>query len=97
MFCEDVIINTSDGKRTTLQAAVFVDGTLDEPVSSSEFMDTDIEGVNILFRKVDWPFVRDKIKRGDTIERKDFNGVRYKVYDVKNDNCLGWCVRARSV
>lgn len=93
MFGETLEVETQDGKRTSIQAAVFTDGTGDP--FSEDMLETDREDVTMVFMKKDWPFVR-RLKRGDVVRRLDFNGVSYSVSEAKLDNCLGWCLKARS-
>lgn len=94
MFDESVSFETKDGRRTTLRASVFTDGTAD-PLAD-DALDTTREDVTLVFARRDWPFVQ-KLVRGDTLERTDFNGLTYKVSEALLDNCLGWYVKARSI
>ena len=94
MFDEQVEVEAHDGKRTTMDCAVFTDGTGDP--FSDDMLDTDREDITLVFAKKDWPFVQ-RLRRVDTIRRPDFNGLSYSVQEAKLDNCLGWCVKARSL
>ena len=55
MFDEHASIITPDGKRTTFEVAVFVDGMAD-PLAD-DMMDTDREDVTFMFKQKDWAFV----------------------------------------
>ena len=94
MFDESVSVKTKDGKKTTLRVSVFTDGTADPLMDDA--LDTEREDITFVFARRDWPFVQ-KLVRGDTIERAEFNGLTYKVSEALLDNCLGWCVKARSL
>ena len=91
MFDEHASVKTPDGKETTFEVAVFVDGMADP--MSDDMMDTDREDVTFVFKRKDWPFVQ-KLTRGATITRC-VNDKIYAVSEAKLDNCLGWVIKAR--
>lgn len=91
MFDEHASVKTPDGKETTFEVAVFVDGMADP--MSDDMIDTDREDVTFVFKRQDWPFVK-KLTRGATITRC-VNDKIYAVSEAKLDNCFGWCVTAR--
>lgn len=91
MFDENVAIKTHDGNKTTLKAAIFVDGMAD-PLTD-DMMDTEREDMTFVFAKKDWAFVKT-LKRGATITRCS-DRKQYSISDVKLDNCFGWCITAR--
>lgn len=91
MFDETIAVITSDGKNTSLKAAMFTDG-MGDPVSDDMF-DTEREDITFVFAKKDWPFVAT-LKRGAKIQRCKV-GIEYAVSEVKLDNCLGWVIKAR--
>lgn len=93
MFTESVVI-AHEGKKQTIEAAVFIDNTADAIVD--EALDTDIEEIRIVCKKKDWGYV-SKLARGDEVQRSEVNGVRYKISEVKADALMGWCIYARSV
>ena len=84
-------VKTNEGKRTSLQAAIFTDGMADP--MSDDMLDTEREDVTFVFAKKDWPFVQT-LKRGATVTRCCTNKT-YAISDVKLDECFGWCVTAR--
>lgn len=91
MFCDPVTI-THGGKKTTLNAAVFVSGTGDPLLDSS--VETERDDITIVVRKTDWPYIQN-LTRGDSIVRP--NGKRYKLSAVECDEIMGWCLAAREV
>ena len=93
MFDETVAFITPDSKKTSMRAAVFTDG-MGDPVSD-DMLDTEREDLTFVFCKKDWPFVKN-VKRGTTLVRCNYNGLEYAVSEAKLDNCLGWCIKARS-
>ena len=66
------------------------DAILDEAV------DTDMENINICCNQSDYAFIQ-KVRRGDTIERTEVNGVKYKIKSVKHDDVMGLVIQARSI
>ena len=97
MYDESVVISGKrpDGAfRQTIEVALFVDFT-DDP-TTDEMMDTDCEYVHLCCNPKDVAFLL-KLRRGDTIERTAFNGVRYQVQEVKRDATTGWTITARSI
>lgn len=93
MFDESIWLKSRDGQQNTVQAAVFTDNTampLDE-----DMLESDCEQLNFIVKRVDWPFVQ-KLTRGDTLKREDFNGKKYTIQDVVSDNALGLIIKARS-
>lgn len=97
MFTESIVISgLRDDKqfRQTIEAAVFVDMTDD--AISEEGIDSDRESINICCNQKDYAFIQ-KLLRGDLIERTMFNGVKYKIKNVKHDNTMGWVISARSI
>lgn len=92
MFDEHASIITPDGKRTTFEVAVFVDGMAD-PLND-DMMDTEREDVTFMFKQKDWPFVQT-LTRGASIIRCS-SSKEYVVSEAKLDNCFGWVVVARS-
>ena len=97
MFTESVVISGTRETGTfkqTIQAAVFVDITGD--ALTDDAMDTDMETINICCNVSDYAFVQ-KLLRGDTVERTEVNGVKYKIKSVKRDDVMGWVIQARSV
>jgi len=59
-------------------------------------MDTEREDIHLVCRGEDVAFLL-KLRRGDTIERTAYNGVKYRIKEVKNDSVMGWVITARSV
>ena len=97
MFTESIVISGTreDGTfKQTIQAAVFIDMTAD--AISDEAIDTDRENINICCNQKDYAFVQ-KLLRGDTIERPEINGVKYKIKSVKHDDVMGLVIQARSI
>ena len=91
MFDEHASIETPDGKTTTFEVAVFTDGIAD-PLTD-DMMDTDREDVTFVFKKNDWPFVKN-LTRGTIVTRCEYN-KEYAISEAKLDNCFGWVVTAR--
>lgn len=91
MFDEYASIKTPDGKTTTFEVAVFTDGIAD-PLTD-DMMDTDREDVTFVFKKKDWPFVKN-LTRGTIVTRCTYD-KQYAISEAKLDNCFGWCVTAR--
>lgn len=93
MFDESIWLKRKDNQQLTTKAAVFIDNTA-VPLDD-DMMETDCEQLNFLVKRCDWPFVQ-KLQRGDTLKREDFNGKKYTIQDVMNDNALGLVIKARS-
>lgn len=97
MFTESIVVSgkrNDKSFRQTIDTTVFVDMTGDSLDDST--VDTDREDIDIVFNQDDWAFVQ-KLKRGDVVERTMFNGIKYKIQEVKHDNVMGWVVKARSI
>ena len=92
-FDEEMVIDTKDGKKQTVNCVVMDDIT-QEPLDEN-MLDTESTGISITFRRSDWYYIGN-IMRGDKIYRPQFNKW-YSVTDVLNDFALGFIVKAREI
>ena len=97
MYDESVVISgtrPAGGFKQTIDVALFVDYT-DDPTTDG-MMDTDCEYIHLCCNPKDVAFLV-KLQRGDTVERTAFNGIKYKIQEVKYDGLMGWTITARSI
>lgn len=97
MYDESVVISGTRGSKAfkqTIEAAVFVDYT--GGATTDDMMDTDREDIHICCKPEDVAFLL-KLQRGDMVERTAYNGVKYKISEVKRDAVAGWCIDARNI
>lgn len=97
MYNECVIVSFSRQDRKynlTLKCCVFVDNT--DVSFDDSTIDTKMEQIIVQIRKDDWAYVK-QLRRGDTLERPELNGKKYKVEEVTKDGLMDWIVRARSI
>jgi hypothetical protein len=80
-YDESVEISDPKGtKKTTLKVAPFTYSTGE--TFSDDTLDTERKDMTFVFRRKDWPFLKD-VKRGWTIKRVD--GKTFSVSDVLTD------------
>lgn len=97
MYDEPVVISGKRADRRfcqTIDAVVFASSTGD--ALADGMMDSDREDIYIVCRQQDYAFVQS-LQRGDMVSRTAFNGLSYKVQDVRRDMLMGWLIAARSV
>ena len=97
MYDESVVISGKRPDKTfsqTIEVALFVDFTSDP--TSDEMMDTDCQYIHLCCKDKDMAFLL-KLQRGDMIERTAYNGIKYKIQEVKHDSLMGWVITARSI
>lgn len=97
MFDESVVLSgtrPTGNFKQTIKVALFVDYVPDS--MSEDIMDTNIEYIHLCCNSKDVAFLV-KLQRGDTIERTEYNGLKYKVQEVKHDGLMGWVITARSI
>ncbi len=90
-YTDDVIIETTGGKRQTLACVVF-DSALDEAITD-ESMDTDRAFLDFVFPRRDWDFAK-LLRRGDSVTWRE---MKLKVQSVDDDSAMGVIVHARGV
>ena len=78
--------------RTTLKCCVFNDSTSDP--TNPDMVDTDIERIDIVTRREDWPQVK-LMEIGDKVEIANTR-KRYIIDGVRRDSSLGVVISARS-
>ena len=97
MYDESVVISGKRPDKTfsqTIEVALFVDFTDD--ATSDEMIDTDCQYIHLCCKDKDMAFLL-KLQRGDMIERTAYNGIKYKIQEVKHDSLMGWVITARSI
>lgn len=97
MFDESVVLSGTRPTGTfkqTIKVVVFADYMPDP--ASDDMLDTNVECIHICCQSKDVAFLV-KLQRGDTIERTEYNGVKYKIQEVKHDGAMGWVITARSI
>lgn len=97
MYDESIVISGTRPTETfkqTIETSVFVDLTGDP--TSDDMMDTSFEQIHVCCKVKDLAFLL-KLQRGDMIERTAYNGIKYKIQEVKHDQVMGWVITARSI
>lgn len=97
MYNECVVVKFARGERKynqTLKCCVFIDNT--DVSFDDSTIDTKMEQIIVQIRKEDYAFVK-QLRRGDTIERPEMNGKKYKVEEVVKDGLMDWVIKARSI
>ncbi len=92
-FTDAYKITTKQGKTATLNTCKFDNATL-EPLADGA-MESEIHGISLAIRRDDWPWVRDNIARGDTVQNT--RGKKYRVAEIIDDEAMGLLIQAREV